>query len=74
VTVPDPGDFERAGAGDDEMIFSLPAGMMEEFMEGAQHYEKVGMGYRSFARDLRGDFDQPPFYRDYFKKWGLDER
>ncbi|MDR1727600.1 MAG: DUF169 domain-containing protein [Acidobacteriota bacterium] len=73
VTVPDPGDFERAGAGDDEMIFSLPGGMMREFMEGARHYEQAGMGYRSFTRDLRGDFDQPPFYRDYFKKWGLDE-
>ena len=73
VTVPDPGDFERAGAGDDEMIFSIPNGTMKEFMEGVQYYEKAGMGYRSFARDLRGDFDQPPFYRDYFRKWGLDE-
>lgn len=73
VTVPDPGDFERAAAGDDEMIFTVPAAHMKEFMDGVYRYEKMGMGYRSFARDIRGDFQQPPFYRDYFKKWGLDE-
>jgi len=72
VTVPDPGDFERASTGDDEMIFTVPSGMMKEFMDGVYHYEKMGMGYRSFGRDLRGDFQQPPFYLDYFKKWGLD--
>ena len=72
VIVPDPGDFERASTGDDEMIFTVPAGNMEEFMDGVYHYEKVGMGYRSYGRDIRGDFQQPPFYQDYFKKWGLD--
>lgn len=72
VTVPDPGDFERGAAGDDEMIFTVPAGNMKEFMDGVYHYEKAGMGYRSFGRDLKGDFQQPPFYQDYFKKWGLD--
>jgi uncharacterized protein (DUF169 family) len=72
VTVPDPGDFERSSAGDDEMVFTVPAGNMKEFMDGVYHYEKMGMGYRSFGRDLRGDFQQPAFYQDYFKKWGLD--
>lgn len=72
VTVPDPGDFERASVGDDEMVFTVPAGRMKEFMDGVYHYEKMGMGYRSFSRELKGDFQQPPFYQDYFKKWGLD--
>jgi uncharacterized protein (DUF169 family) len=72
VTVPDPGDFERASTGDDEMIFTVPASNMKEFMDGVYHYEKMGMGYRSFGRDLKGDFQQPPFYQQYFKKWGLD--
>jgi len=71
VTVPDPGDFERASTGDDEMIFTVPAGNMKEFMDGVYLYDKRG-GYRSYGRDLRGDFQQPPFYQDYFKKWGLD--
>ncbi len=73
VTVPDPGDFERAGVGDDEMILTVPAGRMKELMDGVYRYEKMGMGYRSFGRELKGDFDQPPFYRQYFKQWGLDE-
>jgi uncharacterized protein (DUF169 family) len=72
VTVPDPGDFERAGAGDNEMVFTVPAVRMKELMDGVYHYEKMGMGYRSFGRDLRGDFQQPPFYKQYFKKWGLE--
>jgi uncharacterized protein (DUF169 family) len=73
VTVPDPGDFERAGAADDEMIFTVPAANMKELMDGVHHYEKMGMGYRSFAHELKGDFQQPPFYQQYFKQWGLDE-
>jgi len=73
VTVPDPGEFERGGVGDDEMMLSIPTGKMEELMAGVYHYDKLGMGYRSFGRELKGDFQQPPFYRDYFKQWGLDE-
>ncbi len=72
VTVPDPGDFERAAVGDDEMIFTVPAGNMKEFMDGVYQYEKTGRGYRSYGRELQGDFQQPPFYQQYFKEWGLD--
>jgi len=72
VTVPDPGEFERGAVGDDEMMFTVPAGKMNELMDGVYHYEKIGMGYRSFGREVKGDFQQPPFYEQYFKQWGLD--
>ncbi len=72
VTVPDPGEFERGGVGDDEMMLSIPTGRMEELMYGVYHYDKMGMGYRSYGRAIEGDFKQPPFYKEYFKKWGLD--
>ncbi len=72
VTVPDPGEFERGAVGDDEMMLSIPTGRMEEMMTGVYHYDRMGMGYRSFGRELKGDFRQPPFYKKYFKKWGLD--
>lgn len=72
VTVPDPGEFERGGVGDDEMMISIPSNKMEELMTGVYHYDKSGMGYRSFGRELKGDFKQPPFYRQYFDKWNLD--
>jgi uncharacterized protein (DUF169 family) len=73
VTVPDPGEFERGAVGDDEMMMTVPTARMEELMYGVYHYDKMGMGYRSFGRELKGDFKQPPFYLEYFKKWGLDE-
>jgi len=72
VTVPDPGEFERGGVGDDEMMLSIPKERMEEMMSGVYHYDKMGMGYRSFGREIKGDFKQPPFYKKYFKKWGLE--
>jgi len=72
VTVPDPGEFERGAVGDDEMMLTIPTVKMEEMMYGVYHYDKMGMGYRSFGREVKGDFQQPPFYREYFDKWGLD--
>lgn len=73
VTVPDPGDFERANAQDDEMILTVPAKRLKELMDGVYHFEKSGMGFRRFAYSVQPNFQQPPFYKEYFKKWGLDQ-
>jgi uncharacterized protein (DUF169 family) len=72
VTVPDPGDFERAGAGADEMVLTIPTGRMEELMKGLYHLEETGKGFRRFAVSMQPDFKQPPFYEEYFRNWGLD--
>lgn len=72
VTVPDPGDYERAMAQEDEMILTVPARRMKELMEGIYHFEKSNMGFRRFSYTVKADFQQPQFYQDYFKKWGLD--
>ena len=72
VTVPDPGEFERGAVRDDEMMLTVPTGRMEELMSGVYHYEKTGMGYRSFSHMIKGNFKQPPVYEEYFKRWGLD--
>ena len=72
VAVPDPGDYERAGAGDDEMVLSVPRNMLQELMEGIYHFEEIGMPFRKFRLSMHPDFKQPFFYEDYFKKWGLD--
>ena len=72
VTVPDPGDFERAGAGEDEMVLTIPITRLEELMHGVRHFEETGRGFRRFALSVRPDFEQPGFYRDYFRSWGLD--
>ena len=73
VTVPDPGDYERANAQDDEMILTVPAKRLKELMDGIYHFEKSGMGFRRFAYSVQPNFQQPPFYKEYFKKWGLDQ-
>jgi uncharacterized protein (DUF169 family) len=72
VTVPDPGDYERAMAGEDEMVLTIPAERMKELMDGIYFYEKSNMGYRSHNYMMKTDFPQPPFYEEYFKEWGLD--
>lgn len=72
VTVPDPGDFERAGAQEDEMVLTVPAARLEELMEGVYHLEESGMGFRRFSLSIHPDYKQPPFYEEYFKRWGLD--
>ncbi|MEM2547186.1 MAG: DUF169 domain-containing protein [Candidatus Bathyarchaeia archaeon] len=73
ITVPDPGDYERAIAGEDEMILSIPRQKLEDLMFGLQHFENSKIYYKSFTYVMRPDFPQPPFYREYFKMWGLDE-
>jgi uncharacterized protein (DUF169 family) len=72
VTVPDPGDFERANAQDDEMILTVPARRLKELMDGLYHFEKSGMPFRRFSYTVQPNFQQPPFYEEYFRKWGLD--
>jgi uncharacterized protein (DUF169 family) len=72
VTIPDPGDFERAGAQEDEMVLTVPTSRLKELMEGVYHFEETGRGFRRFNLSLHPDFEQPPFYQDYFERWGLD--
>jgi len=72
VTLPDPGDYERAGALEEEIVLTVPTARLDEMMEGLYHFEESGRGYRSFGPSLHPDFKQPPFYEDYFRRWGLD--
>ncbi len=71
VTVPDPGDYERAMAQEDEMILTVPTRRLKELMDGIYHFDKA-MPFRRFSYSVMPDFQQPPFYQEYFKKWGLD--
>jgi len=72
ITLPDPGEYERAMAEEGEIIFSVPAGKLEELMAGLHHLEVVHLGYTHLAPVVRPDFPQPEFYRKLFKHWGLD--
>ena len=72
ITIPDPGEYERAMAGEDEMIFSVPKDKLPGLLETIRESEKRGGGYRQQTHILTPDFPRPPFYIELFKKWGLD--
>jgi uncharacterized protein (DUF169 family) len=72
VTVPDPGDYERAMAGEDEMILTVPTAKLKELMDGIYYYEKGNRGFKAYSYMMKTDFQQPPFYEEYFRQWGLD--
>jgi uncharacterized protein (DUF169 family) len=71
VTVPDPGDYERANTQENEIIMTVPNQRIQELMDGLYHFDK-SMPYRRFSFSVQPDFQQPRFYQEYFKKWGLD--
>jgi uncharacterized protein (DUF169 family) len=71
VTVPDPGDYERANTQENEIILTVPNQRIQELMDGLYHFDK-SMPYRRFSFSVQPDFQQPRFYQEYFKKWGLD--
>ena len=72
ITLPDPGEYERALGGEDEMMFSVPREKMEEFMTDFKKAQEGSWGYAHFNYIIRPDFPQPELYKTVFKQWGLD--
>jgi uncharacterized protein (DUF169 family) len=74
ITIPDPGEYERAMAEEGEMILSVPKSKLDSLVQGLREHESRNFGYTHFAMDMRPDFPRPPFYDVLFKMWGLDEK
>jgi uncharacterized protein (DUF169 family) len=72
ITIPDPGEYERAMTGEDQVIFSVPGGKVETLVQGLGHFEEIKLGYTDLAMVMRPDFPQPEFYKMLFGMWGLD--
>lgn len=72
VTLPDPGDRERAHAGDDEIILTIPGKRLEEFMTSFSAMNRF-MGFSKALIDFNLDFARPPFYNKLFDLWGLEK-
>jgi uncharacterized protein (DUF169 family) len=72
ITIPDPGEYERAMAGEDEMIFSIPKDKLPGLVETLRETDRRGGGYQQQTYIMTPDFPRPQFYKDLFKKWGLD--
>ena len=73
ITFPDPGEYERGLADEDEIIFTVPREKLTELMEGLTALSKSGFGYRQLYMEMTKDFPRPQFYDDLFKMWGLDQ-
>ena len=71
ITLPDPGEFERAFTGDDEIIFSVPAQKMDEFFAGVDYQLSLGRNVNSYYPTMKEDFSRPPFYNRVFESWGM---
>jgi len=73
ITLPDPGEASRAFATDDEIIFSVPKDKLENLTAGVKRMADMKKNPADWSHIiLRPDFPRPDFYKDMFKKLGLD--
>ena len=71
VTIPDPGEYERALTGEDEIIFSLRGDCLPDLLDGVRTLGKLGFDYAGLNLDMNMNFPRAPFYNEMFGKWGL---
>jgi uncharacterized protein (DUF169 family) len=73
ITLPDPGEYSRAWAGEDEIIFSVPKEKLPGLVEGVKRSAEMKKNADDWSHlMLRPDFPRPDFYKELFRKWGLD--
>jgi hypothetical protein len=83
IAVPDPGERDRAGTGEDMLILALPAkgwpvdkwnirNLFEDLMYGVNTLGNWLPYKTAFSPAMQPNFKQPPFYEQYFRDWGLD--
>jgi len=71
VVLPDPGEYQRALTLEEEIIFAMPRKRMQGLMAGLGSGGR-GYSHRNQYMSMHPDFEQPQFYKDLFKGWGLD--
>jgi uncharacterized protein (DUF169 family) len=73
ITLPDPGEYGRALAGEDEIIYSMPVDKVRGLVAQLQEIDGRKMGYRDDAfLEIRSDFPRPDFYKRLYRECGLD--
>lgn len=72
ITIPDPGEYERSLADEDELIFSVRGDGLFNLMEGLEALGKMRFGYADLKYDMNLDYPRAKFYNDMSEKWGLD--
>lgn len=72
VTVPCMGDRNRALAGDDELIFSVPESRLEDLVVGLKHYDEIGSGYTSIIPRMLPEYPLPENYIKVGRMVGME--
>jgi len=72
VVVPDPGEYQRALTEEGDMMFSVPQERMPALMAGLKKNEHGMFSYRGHSMFMQADFEQPEFYKNLFKEWGVE--
>jgi uncharacterized protein (DUF169 family) len=72
VVLPDPGEYERALTGEDEMMFAVPRDKLERLVSDLRQGEEKNWAYTKHNMLMKPDFPQPELYKNLFKTWGLD--
>lgn len=72
ITIPDPGEQERALTDVNKIIFSLTKDKLKGLVEGLRHYDEIKQSYIHLTRLMQADFEQPKFYQTLFKRWGIN--
>jgi uncharacterized protein (DUF169 family) len=73
AVLPDPGEYQRALAGEDEMMFSVPADRLAGLVADLKKFDDQGFAYRNSHPLMQPDFARPDFYKKMFRDWGLDD-
>ncbi len=71
IVLPDPGEYQRALTLEEEIIFAVPQSKMQGLMAGLNQGGRP-YSHRDQYMSMHPDFEQPQFYKDMFKGWGLD--
>ena len=72
ITLPDPGEYERALTSENDIIFSVPKQRINELFTGIEELLTRGMTNDSFRMTMKDDFSRPEFYNTLFSLWGLE--
>ena len=72
VVLPDPGEYQRALTGEDEIMFSVPGDKIDSLLSNLIKGQDKEFAYTSHNMLMQADFPHPDFYKQMFKSWGLE--
>jgi uncharacterized protein (DUF169 family) len=73
ITLPDPGEYGRAMAAEDEIIFSVPKDKLKGMVTQLKRFDEMKMGYRYDPfLEISPNFPRPDFYKRLYRECGLD--